>query len=330
MRARMDLILNRLRKQLQQAIELEHSTIPPYLTAYWSLRPGSNEEARAAIRDVVVEEMLHMALACNLLNAVGGSPVIDHQGFVPSFPGSLPHGVRPDLTVRLRRASIPHIRDTFMQIEEPHMTLDPEHPDRPRHHHKTIGQYYHHIRHAIEHLGDDAFTGDPGLQVDDWRGTGDLYAVTDVESAKQAIDEIVEQGEGACSLEPDDGYDELAHYYRFQEIVEGRRLVKEGDLFSFTGEPIPFDETAVVQIIDDPLVGRIEVEESRNAVERFNGDYREMLAELHRAFNGEPAALDGAIGTMFRLSSDAAAVMAMPALHDDDPTRAAPSFELPA
>ena len=37
----------------------------------------------AIIRSVVIEEMLHMALACNLLNAVGGQPEIDRAGFVP-------------------------------------------------------------------------------------------------------------------------------------------------------------------------------------------------------------------------------------------------------
>src|SRR5580700_11430191 len=66
-----------LRSALQNAIELEHSTIPPYLYALYSLKPGTNKEIAAIIRSVVLEEMLHMALVCNVLNAVGGSPLID-------------------------------------------------------------------------------------------------------------------------------------------------------------------------------------------------------------------------------------------------------------
>ena len=36
-----------LHRFLQSAIELEHATIPPYLTAYFTLHLGSNEEIAA-------------------------------------------------------------------------------------------------------------------------------------------------------------------------------------------------------------------------------------------------------------------------------------------
>ena len=48
-----------------------HSTVPPYLTAYYTLRPGTNEEIAAAVRGVAVEEMLHLTIAANLLVALG-------------------------------------------------------------------------------------------------------------------------------------------------------------------------------------------------------------------------------------------------------------------
>ena len=48
---------------LQGAIELEHSTIPPYLSALYSIKKGANREAAAIIRSVVIEEMLHMTIA---------------------------------------------------------------------------------------------------------------------------------------------------------------------------------------------------------------------------------------------------------------------------
>ena len=111
-----------LRSALQQAIELEHATIPAYLSALFSLRDDRNLKVAAIIRGVVRQEMLHMALAANLLNAIGGAPLVGRPGFVPVYPGRLPGGVLPELRVTLRRCSIEQIRDVFMEIERP------EHP----------------------------------------------------------------------------------------------------------------------------------------------------------------------------------------------------------
>ncbi len=61
-----------LRGALQQAVMLEHATIPTYLYALYSLEPGKNAEIQQLITSVVIEEMSHMALACNILNAIGG------------------------------------------------------------------------------------------------------------------------------------------------------------------------------------------------------------------------------------------------------------------
>lgn len=58
---------------LKQALRLEHATIPPYLTALYSIKPGKNVDAFHIIRQVAVEEMLHLSLVSNVLNAVGGS-----------------------------------------------------------------------------------------------------------------------------------------------------------------------------------------------------------------------------------------------------------------
>jgi hypothetical protein len=83
--------LDDLREHLQWAIELEHSTLPPYLCALYSIKPGTNPEAVGVITSVFIEEMLHMTLAANLLNAVGGAPKLDHAAFIPRFPTYLPH-----------------------------------------------------------------------------------------------------------------------------------------------------------------------------------------------------------------------------------------------
>ena len=67
-----------LRRHLQWAIELEHATLPPYLCALYSIKEGHNEEAAEVVHSVFMEEMLHLTIAANILNAVGGSPVLDY------------------------------------------------------------------------------------------------------------------------------------------------------------------------------------------------------------------------------------------------------------
>src|SRR5207248_2431239 len=86
---------------LQQAIQLEHATIPAYLYALYSIKPNSNTAIQEVLLSVVKEEMLHMSQACNILNAIGGSPAIDHPGFVPQYPGPLPGAVETGLIVPL-------------------------------------------------------------------------------------------------------------------------------------------------------------------------------------------------------------------------------------
>ena len=57
---------------LQKAIELELATIPPYLVALLSIELQGNREPAELIRSVMIEEMLHLVLVSNVLNAVGG------------------------------------------------------------------------------------------------------------------------------------------------------------------------------------------------------------------------------------------------------------------
>src|SRR2546423_15046644 len=106
------------RAALQPAFGLDPATTPPYLYALYSLMPGTNREIQYLLKSVVLEEMSHMALACNVLNAIGGSPQIGGPGFVPVFPGPLPGGVEDELTVSLERSSLQLVHDGFMAIEE--------------------------------------------------------------------------------------------------------------------------------------------------------------------------------------------------------------------
>src|SRR5262249_36943662 len=81
-----------LQQSLQSAIDLELSTLPPYLCGMWSIKDSSTTAA-SLINSVVLEEMLHMGLACNMLTTIGGTPQIDSG--IPTYPGPLPGDVRP-------------------------------------------------------------------------------------------------------------------------------------------------------------------------------------------------------------------------------------------
>ena len=106
-----------LRRHLQWAIELEHATIPPYMCALYSLEPGANAEAAQVISSVFVEEMLHLALAANLLNAVGGEPRLDAPELLPAYPHPLPHG---DRSVQIQLAPFgSEALELFLNIERP-------------------------------------------------------------------------------------------------------------------------------------------------------------------------------------------------------------------
>ena len=135
-----------LRSAVQSAIELEHSTMPPYLYALYSL-DNTNPAIYATLRSIAVEEMQHMLLACNLLNAIGGAAKIDDTSFVPTYPTHLPGTVHGSLIVPLMPFSKTIAETVFMGIEEPESPLNfpvlslmtTATPAR------TIGQFYNRI-----------------------------------------------------------------------------------------------------------------------------------------------------------------------------------------
>lgn len=309
-----------LKAALQTAIELEHATIPPYLYAMYSLT-GDNFGIAGLIRSVVMEEMGHFALACNILNAIGGSPAIESTGFVPSYPGPLPGSVEGHLTVPLAPFSIVLVENVFMVIEEPENPLvfpdrfaaEMEGPDL------TIGQFYARISEA---LGSATFTANRNQVEGVLPG---VIAVNTLEDARTAIGTIVEQGEGTPQTPEDSGGD-LAHYYRFEEIVRGRTLQETDGKFAFDGPAITFDPTAVLPLVTNPKGARY-TGAAKAANDTFNGTYAKLLSQLHSGFNGTPDDVSAAIGTMFSLKGDAQTVMKTP-LGDGSNANAGPTFEL--
>lgn len=302
-----DKTLEGLHCALQLAIELEHSTIPPYLYALYSLDPAANATIYNLILSIVKEEMLHMSLACNILNAIGGKPVIDKAKFIPPYPGPLPGSVQSDLIVGLRGFTKDVVKCTFMVIEEPEDPLN--FPVRtamlaaaaPG---LTIGQFYDRIKKEIVDMSKHRkiFTGDRRKQLT--AGFTDLIAVTDVESAVQAIDLIVEQGEGTTTS-PLDQQDLPAHYYRFAEIYYGKTLIRNlnpgpGEpAFVYGGDPIPFDQKGVTPLVSNPKASDYPPgSQAADTNNNFNFTYTSMLKSLHKVFNGEPDRIAPAVQLM--------------------------------
>ena len=95
-----------LHAAVQNAIQLEHSTVPPYLLAAYSLLPGANSAARRTLIAIAKEEMLHMAIACNVLNALGGRPQIGGPDFTPKYPDRLPMSIGDGLVVDLEATGV--------------------------------------------------------------------------------------------------------------------------------------------------------------------------------------------------------------------------------
>lgn len=293
----------KLLSALQTALELEHATIPPYLFAAYTLK-GVNSAIREFIFDVAREEMLHMTLVGNLINALGGSPRLNSPDFIPKYPSNLPGTVQNDLKVGLAPFSKELLKDVFMRIEEPE---NPAHfpvvslteGEVPR----TIGQFYRSIKAIIEAGDGSMFTGDQARQVTTTIDDDESFEIVDKASAIKAIDLIVEQGEGTqqTPLEAG-GTKEAAHYYRFEQIFHGRELKEDASVpegFSYNGAIIPFDPAAVWPAKSNLKTADIPTENAARALsEQFNRDYTAMLNDLHRAFNGEQGRIARAVRTM--------------------------------
>jgi len=289
-----------LHKSLQSAIVLELATIPPYLTAYFSLKPGENDDAAALVRSVVIEEMLHLTIAANVLNAVGGCPVLDSRTAVLDYPSQLPMGVGDGLVVHIGPMSIGQA-ELFMDIEQPEDPI----AVRAGADLVTIGDFYTAIIDKIKELGEPAFATPSAPQVTaPWFPSTQLFAVTDVASASRALGIVIEQGEGTTAS-PEDGDGELAHYYRFAEIKHGRRLIpdpgaEEG--YSYTGDPVVLTPSGVHPMITDPNPAFYPPDtKAGHLTEQFATTFRHLLVALQETFSGHPATLNAAMGIMYEL-----------------------------
>ncbi|MFF4172366.1 ferritin-like protein [Streptomyces sp. NPDC001744] len=364
--------IEELHEYLYKGLQLEHATLPPYLTALYSLHPGKNSDAWHVIRVVAVEEMLHLTLVANVMNAVGGTPDLTKPNFVPNYPTRLPCG--PDyFEVHLRPFSREAL-DTFLKIEKPaqadteedrfvpmdwaalglapHGAAPPPEelaeleesgtilglvPGDPSQRFSSIGEFYEEIVRGINHLEDQArtagktiFTGDPARQVSPeyfYSGGGDVIEVTGRDTAVAALTLVAEQGEGLYGG-IFDSQDEIAHYYRFQQLNKGRYYQKGDSPGEPSGPDLNVDWDAVYPVKPDiklaDLAGDPQV---LAAAEEFNQFYASFLATINLAYNGRPDLLLKAVWEMFRMRDGMNRLIRNP-LTGHPGKNAGPTFEI--
>jgi hypothetical protein len=323
--------LPQLVTHLQWAFSVELSTIPPYLCALYSVIDRSTAAAKA-IRDVAIEEMLHMALVSNLMNAVGKRPSLAPK-WVPVYPGYIPHHAAGGPFIQLAPLSQGLARTVFMTIERPELApTAPAEGDE----FETIGQFYKAIELGFETVaGEDpgVFDRDTGCQRSDiyfGAGGGELMVVEDLESAMRALAEITEQGEGAPLAHPPlpgeepfgtyDGYGaradgtygpiigtpwEMSHYRRFEQLAGGEIPIPA----TYPMQPNPSLESLVGPVLQ--------------LAELFDACWTLVLTSLERTLGtkgGERAFFENALPLMqFALPQLATVLMQTPLQEGADP-----------
>lgn len=341
---------------LRQAAELEHIIMCQYLFAAFSLkqRPdeGLTEAEQAAvarwrrqISQVATQEMLHLALVQNLLSAIGGAPHLARPN-LPQPANHYPAGVQLVL-LPFGEQALRH----FMFLERPEgMDLEdaagltavgraapvmqagdivPRLQDFA-----TVGHLYRSIEEGIEHLAAKfgerwLFVGPPRAQATPAAFTWpELTAVTDVASARRAIEEILEQGEGPR------GHWQDAHFGQFVQILDELQQMKGADPAFDPVRPVlvanvrPCEHASDVPLITDPVTAR--------CTDLFNVSYEILLLALERYFahteetDAQLATLaDLTLGLMFQVIKPLGELITtMPAGPDYPGRTAGPSFEL--
>jgi hypothetical protein len=290
---------------LTEAAQLEHMIMCQYLYALFSLKQGVDEGLtdaqaaavsrwRAVLDDITVQEMLHLALVANVMAAIGAAPTVGRPNF-PQRSGYFPPSVQLDL-LPFGEAALTHFlylerpegmermdADGFVPMAPPHEPLAPEEALPRVQDFATVGHLYRGIADGLSHLvhrfGERAvFVGAARAQTrPELLRWPQLVAVTNLESAHAAVEEIIDQGEGAR------GDWHAAHYGRFLDVWSEYRDLKTADPSFEPARPVqaafvkqPFDVVAPQTLVTDPA--------ARSVAELFNLAYEAVLQTLTRLF----------------------------------------------
>lgn len=341
---------------LCEAAELEHAITCQYLFAAFSLKQTAGEgleerrlptveKWRRTLYEVAGQEMLHLAQVNNLLASVGAAPRVGRPN-LPVQGHHFPPGVQFALVPFGERA-LRH----FLYLERPEginlpdaegfdplgeaepLMSEEDIVPRPQDF-ATVGHLYRSIEAGIRHLCDKngeewLFIGPPRAQATPeafrW---DDLVPVTDLNSAVQAIETVVEQGEGPR------GHWRDAHYGRFLEVLGEYLTFRREDP---TFEPArPVIATYVRQPIDGPKVPLVSDPRTRHVLDSFNVAYEIILWAIARFFGHGSESDDQlqtlanvAVGLMIEVIKPLGEhVTTLPVGPDHPGMAAGPSFEL--
>lgn len=312
---------------LKNAIKIEHATIPPYLTALYSIKPDTNIAVRQIINDIVIEEMLHMLIASNLYVIYGGTPKFYDQNLLVQYPNPLPI-LDQDFKVPLTHLSEKTISEVFMKIEMPvHPQSFPSYRELEEANSsplsskkiklediveslikriKNIGDYYRLISIFIKILPFDETNHNIHRQLVDEKYFGKKlsFLIDNKQKAIDAIDLIIEQGEGkdkdkAPTALGKNG-NEIAHYYRFEQILKRHELIADKNTktqFSYSGKGIPFSQEDIFKFSEYEEKGaactkltRQDLEkfpEDLDLIDQFNQQYCLMLKNLEKIYQSD-------------------------------------------
>jgi hypothetical protein len=304
-----------IKNSLQSAVELEYSTLPLYLSSMFSLEV-QNYTGYNTIRSVAMEEMVHMAIAANILAALGGTPAIKNMNVAYPTKG-LPGGVEPDLAVGLTQFSRSQL-ENFMRIERPQFLVDSKVRSEE---YPTIGAFYEQIKEAIRNNKDEVTSAvkqatDPANktsshQVPDSIGLPKfLYDknIDPVEMLCAGIDEITEQGEGTPgkSIVTNAKFEyEESHYAKFASLyyghayedpANGKELNSENEPEFFKGPVIGWPDVLNIMAVPSDGYAKIlaldpngpDSENGTNVMAQLNAfdtAFSNMMMTLHLTWN---------------------------------------------
>lgn len=291
---------------LCEAAEFEHAVMCTYLYAMWSLKrePGEGvgaeelaaiERWRASLRQIAREEMLHLCLVNNILASLGAAPHLWKPEF-PVRPGHFP----ADVILQLKPFSIEAL-DHFLYIERPEGLdiSDGQGFEHAHHYHRAArpdllspsaqdyvsqGHLYHGILQGLIGLSkscgeEKVFVGHDQAQVSGLEfGLPGLFKVTDLESAKRAIEEIVTQGEGAPA------HNEESHYARFAIMKQELASLQAARSGFRPARPVLANPSLVEHEHTNPISTAL----ASKIVDLGNAIYALMMRALAQVFSPAP------------------------------------------
>lgn len=305
---------------LKAAVKIEFFTIPPYLTAWWSIS-DSGHDAAEMVRGIAIEEMIHFGLAANMLVAVTEES-IDLKDFVPTYPSEAPANARPGAEVNLRRFDETQAK-TFANIEAFDAGGDVD----------TIGEFYAALQGRFNDLFDRC-----SLPLSTERQVSygnELFKVTNRDDVTRAIDLIRRQGEGHPSHgnpyedpnKPELGF---AHFFQFEQYAKGQKYVMNDNGEWHYDPNQPVERAAVIAIADHPAGGyNLETlpEDVREKFEQFDAAFTTVIETMTSAWErGDSETFGNSVIQMYGLTSGAADIMETPI--EDSPEFYAPHFRV--